>query len=136
MWYLRPLACLYDLLQPTVGHLNGFEMAWLDGLSDDDGELGVEWEDEARELERESAGDELNAEAFLDGLDEVEPGTGDDIRDPVGVTLGVFCVEGENNKAGGIHLLFGPFPFKAASGTSAENWEKDVKLLMKAFSPF
>ncbi len=25
MWYLRPFACLYDLLQFGFGHLNGFE---------------------------------------------------------------------------------------------------------------
>ena len=25
MWYLRPLACLYDLLQLGLGHLNGFD---------------------------------------------------------------------------------------------------------------
>ena len=25
MWYLRPFACLYDLLQFGFGHLNGFD---------------------------------------------------------------------------------------------------------------
>ena len=36
MWYLRPFACLYDLLQFGFGHLNGFESS-----SDDAGRESV-----------------------------------------------------------------------------------------------
>ena len=53
VWYLRPLACLYDLLQLGLGHLRGFERS--------KEEAGQESVEEAtaelmRELERPEAG--------------------------------------------------------------------------------
>lgn len=91
MWYLRPFACLYDLLQFGFGHLNGLERRREDA--------GRERVVDARGVEL--LGPEVEAEAA--GPDPDPPGTGDATRDDAGVLSGVVALLPPRIRAEGSH---------------------------------